>query len=138
MTGRAFRVGALALAATLSAGAALPAGALPPLSENAYVVDRLLAGRVADRIRTDCPDISARVIRAWLELRSLKSWAVEQGYAPDEIDAFVKNRAAKDALKAKAEAYLAANGATDEAGVCALGREEIAKGSLIGLLLYED
>jgi hypothetical protein len=128
---------ALAVAAVLAGGPA-PASALPPLSENDYVVERLLAGRVADRIRTLCPDISPRLIRAYMELRALKKWAVGQGYAAEEIDAFVKDGAAKAALKAKAENYLAANNATAADGACALGRAEIAKGSLIGNLLYEN
>ncbi|MFZ5708562.1 MAG: DUF5333 domain-containing protein [Pseudomonadota bacterium] len=127
------------LALLISTGAAAAqAGALPPLSDNAYVVDRLLAGRIADRIRAGCPDISGRLIRAWSELRSLRKWAVSQGYTSEEIDAFVRDAAAKAALKARAEDYLAANGATDEAGLCALGRAEIARGSLVGSLLYEN
>lgn len=132
-TGRA----ALALSAVLAGGPA-PASALPPLSENDYVVEHLLAGRVADRIRTLCPDISPRLLNAYLELRALKAWAVDQGYASDDIDAFVRDKVAKRALKASAEEYLAANGATDAAGACALGRAEIAKESLIGSLLYEN
>jgi hypothetical protein len=131
------RGAAVALALLTAAGPA-PASALPPLSKNDYVVERLLAGRVADRIRTLCPEISPRMVRAYMELRALKKWAVGQGYAAGDIDAFVKDGAAKAVLKARAEAYMAANGASDADGACALGRAEIAKGSLIGNLLYEN
>ena len=51
-------------AATMAALLALsaPASALPPLGENAYVTDRLVAARVEDKIRKACPTISARVL----------------------------------------------------------------------------
>jgi hypothetical protein len=128
---------ALALLLSISA-AAVPAAALPPLGENAYVTERLIAARVADRIRKTCPDISARILYAFSEARALVAWAEDQGYSEDEIDLFLDDRREKRKIYAAAEDYLAVNGAVDEAGFCALGRAEIEKGSIIGSLIYEN
>ncbi len=113
-----------------------PAAALPPLGEQEYVTGRLMAARVADRIRRTCPDLSARLIYAYGEARGLKRWAAAQGYSDDEIDAYLDDRTEKKRIYALAEEYLATNGAVDEAGFCALGEAEIAKKSYIGSFLY--
>ena len=138
----------LILATLLAAtGLSAPAAALPKLSENSYVTDRLIAARVADRIRKTCPEISARIIYAFSQARALKRWAEDQGYSESEIEGFLDDRAEKNKIDevaqakaqiAKAEADLKDNGATDEAGFCALGRAEIAKRSIIGSLIYEN
>lgn len=131
---------ATALALSLTLGLTAPALALPPLAENSYLTDRLIAGRVADRIRTTCPSISGRLLRALSELHGLKKWALAQGYTSDEIEAFLGDKAEKDKLKARAEAYLTDNGATegDAESFCAVGRQEIANGTIAGSLLYEN
>lgn len=130
---------ALGLAATLMLAAlAAPAAALPPLGAQDYVVEHLMAARIADRIRTNCPTISARLIYAWREAHGLKDWARNQGYSEAEVNTFLKSRAEKDKIYARAEDFLKQNGATDEAGFCALGKAEIAKGSYIGSFIYED
>jgi hypothetical protein len=122
----------------LALGLATPALALPPLSENTYINDRLIQARVADRIRKECGSIAARFAYAYSQARALKRYALDQGYSEAEIEAFLDSKADKDRVKAAAEAYLLANGATDEAGFCALGRAEIAAGSVAGSLIYEN
>ena len=117
-------------------GLSAPAAALPPLGEQEYVTGRLMAARVADRIRRTCPDLSARLIYAYGEARALKRWAEGQGYPDDEIEAYLDDRAEKKRIYAMAEEYLTENGAVDEAGFCALGQAEIAKKSYIGSFLY--
>lgn len=123
-------LGALTLAA--------PVLALPPLSEQSYVTERLMSARVADRIRKSCPDISARFVYAYGEARALKRWAEGQGYSEDQIDAFLDDKAEKRRIYRLAEEYLTANGADGEAGFCALGKAEIAKASYIGSFIYEN
>ena len=127
-------------AATMAALLALsaPASALPPLGENAYVTDRLVAARVADKIRKACPTISARLFYAYSQARALKRWVAGQGYPEATIEAFLDDKAEKKKIYARAEDYLKANGATDAAGFCALGKTEIAKKSIIGSLIYEN
>jgi Family of unknown function (DUF5333) len=121
-------------------GVATPVLALPPLSGNAYINDRLVQARVADRIRKECDDIAARFAYAYSQARALKQYALDQGYSEAEIDAFLDSKPDKDRVKAAAEAYLRANGATpgNQDGFCALGRKEIAAGSIAGSLIYEN
>lgn len=118
-------------------GNAMAAAALP-LDENRHINDRLFAARVADRIRRTCPSISARMIHAYAEMKKLERYALDQGYTREEINAYIKDRGKKTRLYARAEAYLADQGAVagETAGFCALGRAEIDRKSLIGSLLW--
>jgi hypothetical protein len=127
------------LVLTVVIAMATAALALPPLSENEYINDRLIQARVADRIRKECDSINARFAYAYSQARALKQYALDQGYTEAEIEAFLDSRADKDRVKAAAEAYLAANGvvAGDAASFCALGIKEIAAGSVAGSLIYE-
>lgn len=128
----------LALAAVMAGGAG--ATALEPLGQNKYVTDRLVAARIADRIRKTCPkEVGARMIYAFGQAYALQGWAEDQGYSRDEIKRFLKDKTEKRAIYARAEEYLAANGAAgdDVAGFCALGKKEIAAGSIAGSLIYE-
>jgi hypothetical protein len=122
----------------LTLGLATPAVALPPLSENTYINDRLIQARVADRIRKECGSIAARFAYAYSQARALKQYALDQGYSEAEIEAFLDSDAEKARVKGAAEAYLSANGATNEEGFCALGRAEIANGTIAGSLIYEN
>ena len=127
----------LALAAFCATG--VSASALEPLNQNRYVTDRLVAARVADRIRKTCPEIGARIFRAFQEAYALRDWAVDQGYSKTEIDRFLKDKEEKRAIYDRAEEYLAARGAEKDnvEGFCALGFREIQAKSIIGSLLYE-
>ncbi|WP_284165657.1 DUF5333 domain-containing protein [Frigidibacter sp. SD6-1] len=126
------------LVATGFLGAA-GAAAKAPLGTVSYVTDRLVAARVADRIRKTCPTIGARFIRAYSEARALQDWALDQGYSREEVKAFLKDKAEKQKIYARAEDYLVRNGATPEnvEGFCALGQKEIAGGTIAGSLIYE-
>ena len=133
------RKSALPLALAGLFATSVGATALEPLSQNGYVTDRLVAARVADRIRKTCPDIGARVIYAFRQAYALRDWAVDQGYSKDEIDLFLKDKSEKRKIYDRAEEYLAARGAEKDnvEGFCALGFKEIAAKSIIGSLLYE-
>ncbi|MDO5632649.1 MAG: DUF5333 domain-containing protein [Paracoccus sp. (in: a-proteobacteria)] len=125
------------LTAAALAGAMLttPAAALEPLSQEKYINDRLVAARVADLIRRGCPTIDGRLVYAYTQARALKRYAERKGYSAAEIDAFLDSRADKDRIYATANTYLRQNNATDEAGLCRLGREEIGRRSVTGSLL---
>lgn len=128
-----FRIAALALGLSV----AQPAGALPPLHENSTVLSGFYAIGLADEVRKNCPRIAPRLIRAWSFLQSLESFARDAGYSNEQIDALQDNRAAKDELRARILADLAARGATPDnpEGYCRVGEEEIAKDSAAGRLL---
>ena len=123
--------------ALISAVLASPAAALEPLSQEKYINDRLIAARIADRIRRTCPTIDGRILYAYGEARKLKSYAQKKGYSSAQIDAFLDNRQEKDRIYAMAEDYLKRKGARadDPQSFCAVGRQEIANRSVIGSLL---
>lgn len=125
---------ALALtAATLAA----PAAAQAPLAQERYINDRLIAARVADRVRRECPSIDARIVYAWSQARALKRYAESKGYSSSEIDAFLDSKQDKARIYAAAEDYLTRNGARkgDAESFCRIGRAEIASKSVAGSLL---
>lgn len=128
---------ALTIAALLAAPVATAAAPSVPLTENEHVVGQLVAARVADRIRNECPSISGRMIKAFFKAEALKSYALDQGYSAEQIRDFLKDPKAKAMIKAKAEKLLASKGAKtgDAESFCTVGRAEIASGSLAGSLL---
>ena len=126
-------------ALTLAAFAVLtaPAMAKVPLEDNQHITDSLMAGRVADVIRSTCPSISARMVTAYSKLEDLKKYAIDQGYTEAEVKAFLKDKSQKDRIKALAADYLAKAGAVegDVESYCVAGRAEIDKGTLAGSML---
>lgn len=130
----------LALIAALGTGAtALPAHSKPPLSEVPEIDDGLLMIGIADEVRKRCDAIEARMIKAWTTINALESRAKALGYTDEEIEDHVTSKAEKKRMRKRGEAYLAARGVAleDDADYCTFGREEIAKGSQIGVLLRE-
>lgn len=123
--------------ALMGAMLATPAAALEPLSKEKYVNDRLIAARIADRIRRTCPSIDGRILYAYGEARKLKRYAERKGYSRAQIDAFLDSKDDKKRIYAVAEDYLVRNGATadDPESFCRIGRQEIQKNTVIGSLL---
>lgn len=126
-----------ALACACLSGTSLAEGKVP-LAENAHIRDSLVAGRIADVLRTECSGLHARMILVLQKLDDLKEYAIAEGYTEEEVKAFLKNRDQKNAMKALAADYLAKAGAVkgDEDSYCRVGKEEIAKGTLAGSLLW--
>ena len=125
-------------ALTLAAIAiATPALALVPINEEPTIVNTLLQGFIGDAIDDNCDTIDARTLRALGELNKLRDLALDMGYSPAEIRAFVTSKEEKAKGKALAAEWLAAKGAEpgNQARYCEIGEEEIAKESLIGYLL---
>lgn len=116
---------------------ASPAYAKPPLREVAAIDDALLDLGIADRIRKQCPDISARMLKALSYLNNVQSQAKALGYTDAEIKAYTKSDAEKNRMKARGAAFFKARGVdtSDPQSYCALGRAEIQKSSRIGSLL---
>ncbi|ETX29480.1 DUF5333 domain-containing protein [Roseivivax isoporae] len=133
------RTAALAAMLALSATLAVPAAAQakPPLREVSEIDDGLMAVAIADQIRKSCDGISARMIRAYSRLNTLKSRAESLGYSSGEIEDYVTSKDEKRRMRAKAERYLAQRGvdAADETQLCRFGRAEIASNTAIGSLL---
>lgn len=118
-------------------GTAAPALAQGTMAQDKYINDRLVAARVADRIRRECPSISLRPIEAWSQARALQSYARKQGNSDAVIDEYLDSRSVKDRIYGIAETYLAQQGAKagDADSFCRIGRDEIAKNTVSGSLL---
>ena len=116
---------------------AAPLMAKPALRDVPEIDETLLAVGLADEIRKQCPNISARYIKALRLVTGLRDKARNMGYTEAEIDAYRKSSVEKARLKAKGKSYLNANGVRvgDPQSYCALGRAEIEKSSQIGTLL---
>ncbi|MGC1505177.1 MAG: DUF5333 domain-containing protein [Sulfitobacter sp.] len=116
---------------------AAPAMAKSPLREVAAIDDALFDLGIADRIRKNCPNISARMLRAIGYVRNLEKKARDMGYTQAEIDAYTDSDAEKNRLRAKAAVFFRARGVdtSDPQSYCAVGLQEIQKSSRIGSLL---
>ena len=125
-------------AALMTAGTlATPAAALEPLSQERYINDRLIAARIADRIRRECPTLGARILYAYSQARALERYALDKGYSREQVDAFLDSKEDRKRIYAVAEDYMAQNGGRkgDAESYCRLGRQEIANGTVTGSLL---
>jgi len=119
---------------------ASPALALEPINKEQHINHTLLQGFIADKIDDNCDGLSARKFQALLELNSLRNYALDKGYSSAEVKEFVTSKTEKARGKAEAVDWLHAQGAVDgdQASFCKIGRDEIAKDSLIGQLLRDD
>lgn len=130
----AYCLGALALAViSASAGAAQQV----PLSQEKYINDRLVAARIADRIRKTCPSIDGRKLSYLSQAHALYSYARGKGYSHDEIAAYIDDDGVRKRIYAIADDYMARNGVvkSDVESYCRLGRQEIAQKTVSGSLL---
>ena len=91
----------------------------------------------AREIDDNCDAISLRRLAALGFYNSMVSYARSAGYTRADFKALEDNDAVKDAFKAELRAELAARGATkgNAAGFCAVGYEEISRGTEAGKLL---
>jgi hypothetical protein len=113
------------------------AKALPPLSQQSEINEGLLAVGIADEIRKQCASISPRYVKVLTFMSSLEDKARDLGYTDQQIKAYVTSKAEKAKMRAKGEAYLVDAGVKkgDAESYCTVGREEVAKRSLIGSFL---
>jgi len=118
----------------LSAGSA---AALPPIGSDEYSYNWILAGYIGDMIDKNCDEISGRKLMAIQKLYQLRDRALKQGYSRDEVKAYFENREVRKDFTDTARRYLSQQGAKqgDKASYCAIGKREIAQGTLTGQLL---
>lgn len=119
---------------------AAPAFALEPINKEPHINNVLLQGFIGDAIADNCPTIEPRKLRALGELYKLRNYALDKGYSATEVRAFVTSDTEKARGKAEAAEWLKAKGAEpgNPEAYCRIGKEEIAKQSLIGYLLWSD
>ncbi|PRY95030.1 hypothetical protein BCF33_0642 [Hasllibacter halocynthiae] len=123
-------------ATILAAALALPAHARTP-SDIPEVVERLLVVGMADELREQCGDVSARVVRAIGYLRETAQVALDAGFTRAEVEAYVDDDAEKERLRGIAHRLLLDLGVQegDEASYCAVARGQIEGGTAVGRLL---
>ena len=121
----------------LAAGTAL---AKPPLRDVPEIDDALFDVALANEIRKNCSEISARIIKGLGYLRSLQNQARELGYSDAEIEAYRTSDVEKDRMRRQGDVWLSARGVDKEveADWCRVGRDEISKSSRVGGLLREN
>ena len=61
------------------------------LAQEEALNEGLIAISMANVIRKTCPSISARMLKAWLKVKSLEAEARSFGYTAQEVSAFVKD-----------------------------------------------
>ncbi|WP_240517300.1 DUF5333 domain-containing protein [Paracoccus salipaludis] len=124
-------------AGLMTLGTLAPAAALEPLSQERYINDRLIAARIADRIRRECPTLDARMLYAYSQARALERYALDKGYTRQQVNAFLDDKAERKRIYAVADDYMARNGVKkgDPESYCRLGRQEIANRTVTGSLL---
>ncbi|QDC09412.1 hypothetical protein FHY55_09205 [Oceanicola sp. D3] len=112
------------------------AAAAKSLADSKAVNGGLISVGIALEISEKCPDISARTLRGYSFLNSLKKQARAEGFSDDEIDAYVDDKAQKERLVGKARDYMRSKGVDGStASYCKLGREEIAAKTQAGNLM---
>ncbi len=114
-------------------GAAQAAG----LKDEAEIRNGLLVVGMAYEISEKCGEIDARTFRGITTLLNLKSRARELGYSGTEIDNYVDDKVEKTRLEVIARSQLVQLGVVpgEEATYCAVGRDQIGKGTGVGRLL---
>ena len=121
--------------------AALPTVAaaqdLPPLGQVEVITEGLINTAIAYELDRKCDELEGRRLQGIAFLWSLESEARQLGYSRQEIEAFIDDDEEKDRLEGIARERLRGMGAVEGQWdtYCAVGREEIAKGSPIGALL---
>ncbi|MGB1209645.1 MAG: DUF5333 domain-containing protein [Paracoccaceae bacterium] len=127
----------LALIVAVMLSMASPAAAKVPLRDIPDIDNGLLAVAIADDLRKTCASLNARMLRALGTLHALKSRARDLGYSDKEISEYVSSDKERARMKARGAAWLSARGVakSDKARYCALGEDEVARGTAVGRLL---
>ncbi len=128
---------AVLVAAVMAASVPASAQALVPLKDEAHINEQLVAASAGDQLRQNCPSLSARVLVVLGKLAELENYARAQGYTKQDVDVFLRDKVQKARIKDTAKAYLEKAGVVrgNVESYCEVGRQEIAKGTLVGSLL---
>lgn len=110
------------------------------LAGDDYVTQKLVAAQVGDILRTNCPSATARMMVVLSEMMALERHAKDSGHDDAAINAFLKDGAEKDRIRALADQYLVSAGvvAGDGQSYCTVARAEVAGQTMAGQLLRMD
>lgn len=115
-----------------------PLRALPSLADDQHITKSLMSAGVGDAIRKNCPSISARIFVVLRKVNELERYAKKLGYSEAEIKGFISSKPERKRIQELVRDYMLENGVVEgkKETYCSLGRTEIAKGSLIGQLIW--
>ncbi|EYD77800.1 hypothetical protein Rumeso_00527 [Rubellimicrobium mesophilum DSM 19309] len=101
------------------------------------ITEGLIDTAIAYELDRKCDELEGRRLQGIAFLWSLAAQAQRLGYSREEIEAFIDDKDEKHRLEGIARERLRGMGAVEGEWdtYCAVGREEIAKGSQIGKLL---
>ena len=128
----------LSLAAILATLAApLAAQSRPGLPNEPEITEGLITVGMAYELSERCDGLKARTLTGITTLLGLKNRARGLGYSSAEVDAFIDDDAEKDRLEAIARERLRGLGVVEDQpqSFCAVGRDQIARGTGVGRLL---
>ncbi len=110
----------------------------PPINEEQHINDSLLAAAVGAMILRDCSTIFPRYLVIKGKVDALEEYALGQGYTEEQIEAFLDDKDERKRMRKLANTYLRDHGVVkdDPETFCALGRDEIAKGTLTGEMIW--
>lgn len=111
-----------------------------PLAEEPHINEQLIAAQAGDILRKTCPTVSARMFVVWQKASALEDYTRAAGYTEEEANLFLKDKAQKARIKAAAMDYLTAAGVVegDVESYCKAGRDEIARNTLVGSILWSS
>ena len=130
----------LILATALALGTTAFGQPAVPLAEEPHINEQLIAAQAGDILRKTCPTVSARMFVVWEKASALEDYTRAAGYTEEEVSLFLKDKAQKARVKAAALEYLTAAGVVegDVESYCQAGRDEIAKQTLVGSILWSS
>lgn len=109
------------------------------LRNDKRVHDELLAAGIAYTIDEVCPELTGRMVFALFRALELQSYARKLGYTNKELLDYVNSKEEQARFRAIGLPILKAQGVDpdDPESMCAFGREQIKRGTLVGQLLRE-
>lgn len=118
---------------------AVPAKAVTPLYDDPVLREGFYKIGLAEELRRNCPRIAPKLVRAYAFLKELEKYAMDAGYSRDDFKQAEGSLAQKPDMRAQIEASLSQRGVRpgDSDSYCAVGRQEIARGTQIGEMLEE-
>ena len=100
----------------------------------------LITAGIVTEIEEICPTIGVRKLRGLLYLRSLYNLAQSAGFTHEEIEAYVDDKEEEARLRERVDAWLVSNGAEpgNADSYCAIGRDQMDRGTQVGVLLKAE
>lgn len=133
------RLGIISMCALL-VGLPVHAAKANSLRDHEGVTIGLITAGIVTEIDDNCPTVGVRKLRGLMYLRSLYTMAQDAGFSHDEIEAYVDDKEEEARLRKHVDVWLANRNAKpgDAESYCAIGRDQIDRGTQVGVLLKAE